>query len=1107
MKIETANTAGGDLIRKISSGSILKCAFLRTCTLQLWWLALVAIVVSEDSAKATVLAGWNVSAQSNYGISPLAATAGDPNLTVGGLTRGAGVGTTGTATSRAWGGVNWTNATDSAAIAADRVVTFSVSPNTGYTVSFTNIILSYRRSSSGATTGRVQYQIDAGSFFDIGPVAYTVSASAGATLPAIDLSGISALQNIASGTTVTFRIVNYGGTSTNGTWYVYDVANSPASDLEVNGTIVSPGVPPSVTDITPASITANAGSTAAFTVTATGDASAYFWYKETATTNLIPSATTATLTLSNILAADTANYHVILSNVYGMSTSAVVSLTVIDPAILTQSSSQSDLVGSTVALKVNASGTPPLTYQWYQGQPEPGVNTTVNDTGQFSGAQTSMLTISNLALADANDYFAIVTSSAGAVTSSVVTLGVASSGPLVRWDFNAIDLNPASPAPLQGQAFAAATPVGTTNSLLTSDNGAGSPNDPINSVLGATNYYWGTASYPNAGVSNKQAGVQYQVSTVGFKNLNVAYEQRASATASKFTRLQFTTNGMDFIDYPASSSFASASAWESRSFSLLGFPGVNNNPNFAVRVVSEFQSTASYGVSGNANYVGVTSSYGTGGTLSYDWVTISAEAVAGVNTAPTISSIANQTTPDNAPIVVTFTIGDAETDAAALSVTATSYDQNLISDGSIVPGGTGSSREITITPNSGVDGIVPLLVTVTDGDGDSTATWFYLTVNPPNLAPTLTQLPPTHTLANTPITIPFIIGDDGGVGSLTLSANSWNPNLVSLENISITGSGTNRSLTLTPATNKLGVAPITLSVNDGVNTTSTLFTLMVRPSTNVFFNDYFDYADGWIVDNSFKLWNTHSGTATQMVVTANALTVTGGNSEDCSALLIGQPFMTNGGAVLYASFQVTFTSLPSQAGAYLAHYKDANTGAQSGFGGRVWASTTNAAEGKYRLGVGNAEGTTNTTAQFPLDLELGTNYLVVTRFDPATGTNSTLWINPTSEGSPSAVATNVSTNPLQPNPIDVVAYAFRQATGEGVLSVDNLVVGRSFAAVVPVLTISQIGNDTVVSWDNSVLPLQAASLVSGVYTNVPGATSPYTNAATDPEKYFRLYAP
>ena len=54
---------------------------------------------------------------------------------------------------------------------------------------------------------------------------------------AMDLSGIPALQHVGSGTNVTFRIVNFGGTSSSGTWYVYDVANSPAPDLAIEGSV------------------------------------------------------------------------------------------------------------------------------------------------------------------------------------------------------------------------------------------------------------------------------------------------------------------------------------------------------------------------------------------------------------------------------------------------------------------------------------------------------------------------------------------------------------------------------------------------------------------------------------------------------------------------------------------------------------------------------------------------------------------------------------------------------------------------------------------------------------------------------------------------------
>ena len=44
-------------------------------------------------------------------------------------------------------------------------------------------------------------------------------------------------MSVPAGTTVTFRIVNYGGTSSSGTWYIFDTANTSASDLEIQGTV------------------------------------------------------------------------------------------------------------------------------------------------------------------------------------------------------------------------------------------------------------------------------------------------------------------------------------------------------------------------------------------------------------------------------------------------------------------------------------------------------------------------------------------------------------------------------------------------------------------------------------------------------------------------------------------------------------------------------------------------------------------------------------------------------------------------------------------------------------------------------------------------------
>lgn len=205
---------------------------------------------------AEVVAAWDVNGATGYGISPLTPTASSANVTVGGLTRGTGVATTGTAAGRAWGGLGWNVADAAAAIAADKMASFTITPNAGWKLSFTSIDkLDYRRSSSGATAGVLQYSLGAG-FTDITTLSYSVSTSGGASLGPIDLSGIVALQQVPAGTTVTFRIVNYGASASGGTWYIYDVSNSTAADLSVMADVIPEGgggTPPAITGFAPAS--------------------------------------------------------------------------------------------------------------------------------------------------------------------------------------------------------------------------------------------------------------------------------------------------------------------------------------------------------------------------------------------------------------------------------------------------------------------------------------------------------------------------------------------------------------------------------------------------------------------------------------------------------------------------------------------------------------------------------------------------------------------------------------------------------------------------------------------------------------------------------------
>jgi hypothetical protein len=63
----------------------------------------------------------------------------------------------------------------------------------------------------------------------------TVTTATGNPQTAIDLSGIADLQNLGGGTTVTFRIVNMGATSSGGTWY-FNQGTAAGRDVSFIGT-------------------------------------------------------------------------------------------------------------------------------------------------------------------------------------------------------------------------------------------------------------------------------------------------------------------------------------------------------------------------------------------------------------------------------------------------------------------------------------------------------------------------------------------------------------------------------------------------------------------------------------------------------------------------------------------------------------------------------------------------------------------------------------------------------------------------------------------------------------------------------------------------------
>ncbi len=99
----------------------------------------------------------------------------------------------------------------------------------------------------------------------------------------------------------------------------------------------------------------------------------------------------------------------------------------------------------------------------------------------------------------------------------------------------------------------------------------------------------------------------------------------------------------------------------------------------------------------------------------------------------------------------------------------------------------------------------------------------------PNTPPAISAIAPQTINQNSATAaIPFTIADaETPAASLAVTATSSNPTLVPNAGIVLGGSGAARSVTVTPASNRSGVATITVSVSDGQAVTSSSFNLTV----------------------------------------------------------------------------------------------------------------------------------------------------------------------------------------------------------------------------------------------------------------------------------------
>jgi endonuclease/exonuclease/phosphatase family metal-dependent hydrolase len=216
----------------------------------------------------------------------------------------------------------------------------------------------------------------------------------------------------------------------------------------------------------------------------------------------------------------------------------------------------------------------------------------------------------------------------------------------------------------------------------------------------------------------------------------------------------------------------------------------------------------------------------------------------------------------------------------------------------------------------------------------------------------------------------------------------------------------------------------------------------------------FPYMNGTLVNVSSGKWTTHSGSTEQVSVISGRAHLDASQSEDVSALLGGEPYPATTNTILYASFTLNVSTLPATTSEYVAHFKD-NTALN--YRAKIFVSANGG--GHFRVGIANASN--NPAAVVGTDLNLNTDYRVYVRYVINSATTK-LWLDPASEASPSVSAADSATTRT------VTSFALRQNEGIGVLNVDDLRVGTSFAEVyvppplLPPVVIQQPENFAVV---------------------------------------------
>jgi len=290
------------------------------------------------------------------------------------------------------------------------------------------------------------------------PLASTISAGSSASM-SVAASGTAPLSyqwyrnGVALAGETASSLYLPATTSSDEGSYTVKVSNSAGSISSNAATlsITTATVAPSITS-QPASSSVTAGQSASFFVTTSGTAPfTYQWYKDGVA---IAGATASSYSLTAASAGNAGAYTVTVSNSAGSITSTAATLSiaaaVVAPSISTQPTSLSVTASQNATFAVAATGTAPLSYQWYK------------DGVAVSGATSLSLSLSTVATSDAGAYTVKISNAAGSVTSSVANLSVTTQVVTKTASAPVIDIQPAPVGAVAGNSASFSVSVSGT---------------------------------------------------------------------------------------------------------------------------------------------------------------------------------------------------------------------------------------------------------------------------------------------------------------------------------------------------------------------------------------------------------------------------------------------------------------------------------------------------------------------------------------------------------------------------------------------------------------------------------------------------------------------